>query len=304
MIEFNKVPVTGDPATNLQLFEKLKINIICCRYWWLDNWHSNKMAFPYWRLYWNKTPGACVLYKQLYELTPDTIVLIPPFTPFSTIIKSKENTVHLDYNLKGGWIRNDEEENEMMNRGSILHFFIHFNLGFPYDNYPAGIYNFDVTSELLSNIDTILQFMKTGEQNFNINASLNLYNLIISLVNKLPVNNWQSKSIDSRIKDTIDYILLNPGISENNSFFATRVKMATNSFARLFKENIGMTPHMYIYQTRIDKACELLHQSDLSIDKISDYCGFTDRYHFSKMFKKALNITPVQYRKGHVISIS
>jgi AraC-like DNA-binding protein len=296
MIEFNKVPASGDPASNQQLFEKLKINVLCCRYWWLDEWQSQHMTFPYWRLYWNKNRGANVIYKQAMELGPDTIVLIPPFTPFSTNISGKNST--LEYNLKGGWIKSSDDETDYLEQGSILHFFLHFNMGFPFDNFPAGLYPFDASEDNLNCIHKIIHLLLLEGQNFTISSSLLLYNLIISLVSKLPGNLWQKKTIDSRIKEVIDYIESNPGIAEDNSFFASRVNMATNSFARLFKENIGVTPHLYIHQMRMDKACDLLHHSDLSIERIAEQCGFFDRYHFSKMFKKAMSISPAEYRKG------
>jgi AraC-like DNA-binding protein len=300
MIEFDKVPASGDPSSNQQLFEKLKINVLCCRYWWLDEWQSQQMAFPYWRLYWNKNRGSYVIYKQEIELGPNTIIIIPPFTPFSTAISGKRST--LDYNLKGGWIRSRDEETEYMDHDSILHFFIHFNLGFPYDNFPAGLFQFDTNQDILNTIDKIIHLLFQGDQNFTISGSLHIYNLIIMLVNRLPESMWQKKTIDSRIKEVIDIIEHNPGISEDNSFFASRINMATNSFARLFKENIGVTPHLYINQIRIDKACDLLHNSNSSIDRIAEQCGFFDRYHFSKMFKKAMNISPAEYRKGFLIN--
>jgi AraC-like DNA-binding protein len=301
MIEFNKVPVTGDPASSQQFFEKFKINVLCCRYWWLDEWQSEKMTFPYWRLYWNKNKGAFVTYKQIIELKPDTVVLIPPFTPFSTVISGKNMVSKQVYNLKGGWIHSKEEEADYLDQGSILHFFIHFNLGFPYDNYPAGLYAFSANSEVLNCIHFVIELLLRGKQSFSICDSLNLYNLIISLVNKLPADLWQKNNIDPRIKEIIEFIENNPGIAEDNGFLASRIKMATNSFARLFKENIGLTPHIYINQVRIDRACDLLHHSNFSIDRIAEQCGFFDRYHFSKMFKKTLKISPAEYRKGLVI---
>jgi AraC-like DNA-binding protein len=298
MIEFNKVPESGDPSTHQQTFEKLKINILCCRYWWLEDWQSQEMTFPYWRLYWNKNYGANVFYKQNVELGPDKIIIIPPFTPFSTGIINRTNEKPGVYNLKGGWIRNKDEESEYLKEGKILHFFIHFNLGFPYDNYPTDLYSFDVNPEILNNLNILLNFILNNGSDFSIDASLNIYNLIISVVSKLPGKFWQKKIIDSRIREIIDYIGRNPAIPDENKELAEKVKMAANSFARLFKENIGITPHAYINQIRIDKACDLLHHTNNSLERIAELCGFFDRYHLSKSFKKTMHVSPAEYRKG------
>jgi AraC-like DNA-binding protein len=296
------VPESGDPSSNQQTFEKLKINILCCRYWWLDEWKSHEMTFPYWRLYWNKNKGANVIYKQQLELGPDKIVLIPPFTPFSTHIHNENSNIQSLYNLKGGWIKSTEEEVDYLHKGSVLHFFIHFNLGFPYDNYPAGLYSFPINRDLISNINNLLYVLTNNETIFDITNSLHIYNLIISMVNKLPSELWQKKIIDYRIRDIIDYITRNSGTQEENSVLAAKVNMAANSFARLFKENIGVTPHVYISQVRIDKACDLLHHTNLSIERIAEQCGFFDRYHLSKCFKKIMNVSPAEYRKSLFLS--
>jgi AraC-like DNA-binding protein len=73
--------------------------------------------------------------------------------------------------------------------------------------------------------------------------------------------------------------------------------MATNSFARLFKNIMQLTVQQYIQQKRIEKAIMLFHHSSLEIDEISGECGFYDRHHFSNVFKKQTGFAPAKYRK-------
>lgn len=66
-------------------------------------------------------------------------------------------------------------------------------------------------------------------------------------------------------------------------------------FLRLFKQSMGITPHQYILQRRIDKAKYLLHQSELSIAEIAFRVGFCDQSHFTRCFKRLMGMTPKQF---------
>ena len=69
-------------------------------------------------------------------------------------------------------------------------------------------------------------------------------------------------------------------------------------FSRMFKECYGMTLTSYIQKQRIDKAQQLLTESDMSINKICSYVGYNDKTQFYKIFKKHSNgLLPNEYRK-------
>jgi AraC family transcriptional regulator len=66
-------------------------------------------------------------------------------------------------------------------------------------------------------------------------------------------------------------------------------------FLRLFKQSMGITPHQYILQRRIDKAKYLLEQRELSIAEIAFRVGFCDQSHLTRCFKRLLGMTPKQF---------
>jgi len=61
-----------------------------------------------------------------------------------------------------------------------------------------------------------------------------------------------------------------------------------------FKKHFQCTFHQYLLKFRIDKAKEFLKSK--SIGETAEACGFKNRYHFSKVFKKYSGITPKQYK--------
>ena len=66
---------------------------------------------------------------------------------------------------------------------------------------------------------------------------------------------------------------------------------------RLFKKEYGKTIRQYLIDKRIEFACELLKESDLSVRSIALSCGFSDEVHFMKTFKSRIGITATEYRK-------
>lgn len=65
-------------------------------------------------------------------------------------------------------------------------------------------------------------------------------------------------------------------------------------FLRLFKQCMGITPHQYILQCRIEQAKYLLQNSNMSIAEIATRTGFSDQSHLTRCFKRRLGVTPKQ----------
>ncbi|PSB27170.1 AraC family transcriptional regulator [Stenomitos frigidus] len=65
-------------------------------------------------------------------------------------------------------------------------------------------------------------------------------------------------------------------------------------FLRLFKQRMGITPHQYILQRRLEKATSLLRHSELSIAAIAVQTGFSDQSHLTRCFKRTVGVTPKQ----------
>ena len=68
---------------------------------------------------------------------------------------------------------------------------------------------------------------------------------------------------------------------------------------KLFKKEMGVTPHQYLCSKRLDTAAEWLGTSYNDIVNIADVarsCGFNEPLYFSRMFKKKFGVAPTFYR--------
>jgi len=73
--------------------------------------------------------------------------------------------------------------------------------------------------------------------------------------------------------------------------------MSPYYFCRLFTQSMGISPHQYLTQCRLERAKLLLKKTNLSITEITAEVGFSSQSHFITLFKKQLGITPLQYKK-------
>lgn len=68
-------------------------------------------------------------------------------------------------------------------------------------------------------------------------------------------------------------------------------------FLRLFRSAIGFTPHQYLVYRRIEKAKEMMKNTQATLIEIALECGFASHAHFSRAFRRMLNVTPSYYRR-------
>ncbi len=78
---------------------------------------------------------------------------------------------------------------------------------------------------------------------------------------------------------------------------ARAAHLSTSFFSRKFRQDTGYAPIAYFNHLRIQKACQLLHFSDLRINEVASQLGMDDPFYFSRLFRKQMGVSPVEYRK-------
>jgi AraC-like DNA-binding protein len=68
-------------------------------------------------------------------------------------------------------------------------------------------------------------------------------------------------------------------------------------FGRSFKRAFGETPHKYLQRRRIERAMELLRETDLMVTPISLEVGFHSLGSFSSAFRELVGESPVEYAR-------
>ena len=99
-----------------------------------------------------------------------------------------------------------------------------------------------------------------------------------------------------QIRKVYEYIQVNYGRKITLAEISDLVHMSPVSFNRFIKKRTGKTFIQYINDTRISYASRWLIETDLSIGEIGFKCGFNNLANFNRVFKKAKNITPSEFR--------
>ncbi len=68
--------------------------------------------------------------------------------------------------------------------------------------------------------------------------------------------------------------------------------------SRLFKERYGLSFQAYLQKVRLEKASELIKDTQLTISRIARRVGYRDAARFSQHFKRHYRLSPTQYRKN------
>lgn len=111
------------------------------------------------------------------------------------------------------------------------------------------------------------------------------------------------KSLIQTSENKIDVQLseyVNEHLTEDLSVqtLCSRFHLSHSEIYAIFKEYFDDTPADYVKKRRLHKACELLKNTALSVNKIAQKCGIPDYNYFSKIFKKSFGVSPRAFRKN------
>ncbi len=88
------------------------------------------------------------------------------------------------------------------------------------------------------------------------------------------------------------------------SILAKDVGMSTRQLERLFRRYLNRSPKRYYMELRLQKARNLLMQTDMSVINVALACGFASPSHFSKCYRSHYNTTPYRERGAQAARLS
>lgn len=106
-----------------------------------------------------------------------------------------------------------------------------------------------------------------------------------------------NKNISSTLKPAIEYIYKNKSENITVEKLAKVCHVSQSYFSRLFSKEMGESFSNYISKLKIKWSKNLLEETDLTINEISEDLGFNETGYFIKIFKKYEGVTPSIYRK-------
>ncbi len=132
-----------------------------------------------------------------------------------------------------------------------------------------------------------------------------LYQLIaqwMQLITSPQLRRHAAKPKELYVRQALEYIKANYCYKIKISELAKSIGIDRIYLCALFKEATRQSPQAYLLEYRMNRACELMMDPELSVTEISHSVGYHDPLLFSKMFKKVKGISPSHYRAMHQVS--
>jgi len=105
-------------------------------------------------------------------------------------------------------------------------------------------------------------------------------------------------SKQDRLRNSLQYIQGNFNKPVSVASLAAMDFLSESRYRSLFHNIMKKSPIEYIFTLRMNLACELLANTDLSILQVSRSAGWPDQRYFSRLFKERFGITPSVFRKN------
>ena len=119
--------------------------------------------------------------------------------------------------------------------------------------------------------------------------------LVMRLIRINPEDEAALSQECQKIKEYLDQNFTSPITLESLS---ETVYISKHYLSHLFKEQTGVSPIKYLTSKRMEKACELLSETELPVSEVSKAVGYENPLYFSQVFKRIYGISPVKYRMG------
>jgi AraC-type DNA-binding domain-containing proteins len=150
--------------------------------------------------------------------------------------------------------------------------------------------------------ENVIDELKNCADGYQLNVKGLLY-LIIGIVcrekyykrNDEGLNRSEQKI--TRLKDVIELIEESFDSDISLEMMAEKARLTPKYFCAYFKEITNKSPMEYLIGYRVEQACVLLENTNMSVTEIAFSCGFNDLSYFIRTFRKLKETTPNKFRK-------
>lgn len=256
-----------------RLIQKLSINVLECRRMPLGpEWHLD-LCSPFWRFYVNNRSGAWLAHRGVrYPMGGGTFWMVPAWVRFQTGVS-----------------------------GSVRQDYMHFTVR----GLPARLFQNLFSRPLrLPSATPLAALCHQWRRNWKSPpdlarlcwaAAVAQTAFAAALPDHLPAATGHSEPVQA-VMECLSR-RMNPPPTNNE--LARIFGASEDHFVRRFREETGWTPARFGRERRLAAAAEWLAVTERTMEDIAEAAGFTDRFHFSRVFKTRFDQTPAAYRRMH-----
>ncbi len=156
--------------------------------------------------------------------------------------------------------------------------------------------NMDVSNEIEALHKLYRTYTSKGNENYEFSKAV--AKLVLSLHDiDIPKNNKFS-AVLAHVNEIKNYIEHNFHQKITIEEISRKFYLSRGYVRNIFFEYMNMSPKAYLQKLRMEKAAELIADTDYSVYEISKAVGYDDQLLFSKMFKKYHGVSPLVFRNA------
>jgi AraC family transcriptional regulator len=164
---------------------------------------------------------------------------------------------------------------------------------------PQQVMRDPILYHLGASLSALLEHLEESNSFLVDHIALSLQSHLYQMYSATPARNAKARGglapwQESRAKEAMD-ANLNKEI--DIAQLAYECGLSTSRFARAFRQSTGCPPHRWLLQRRIERAQDLLLNSDKTLVKIAKACGFSDQSHLTRAFGQIVGTSPGLWRR-------
>lgn len=245
-------------------------------------------------VYMKKGSAVFEVAGQPVDMGPNDIIIIKPYQYHKFIVKSESGCEFIVLSFKF----------ENKGTGEYSEVSLEDFLNFVSKKESGAFISLKVSqkNEIITLLNRILKEKEGDEIGSEFLTHLLVLELFVLISRALKMeweNSIKNKSpkLKELIEISVNYIHNNFERNISLNDIARFVFLSTSYFTRAFKEEMGISPISYLLRVRVERAKELLEETDHKVSDIALNVGFSNQQRFNEIFKKHTKMTPLQYRK-------
>lgn len=140
-------------------------------------------------------------------------------------------------------------------------------------------------------LNKLCDFFHSSDPIESIRKNVMLYEILLDIASE---QHPESKSISDEICAYLDE---QTDKDFSKELIGKQFFMSYSHLAAVFRKEKGISMGQYHNASRMNKACNLLRSTLMSVGEIADWLGFSDMLYFSKKFRAFSGVSPTEYRK-------
>jgi AraC family transcriptional regulator of arabinose operon len=146
--------------------------------------------------------------------------------------------------------------------------------------------------------EEIYAYLEKGYGQDNLRyVNMIFYHFLSSLLYEDKFSHADKGAADDIIARTIEQMQRKIHTVVGLKVFADFANLSVSHFSAVFKDKTGYAPVEYFNHLKIQKACQYLLLTPMTVKEIAVELGIDDQYYFSRMFSRLMGYSPVEYRK-------